>query len=494
MSKSERALRIGKHVSLITQSTGLKRVLIALLAGATTATALPPYDLFFVCFLSMPVLVWLLDDIRISNLESARKAFYTGWLFGLGYFVAGLWWIGNALLVEAEMFAWAIPLAVLGLPALLAIFYGTATMLASFTHPKSLIRILALAVSFTFVEWLRSFVLTGFPWNPIGQTIMPAPIAMQSLVILGLNGMNAMAVIVFAMPALFFNKPQRFISVTIAATLSIAHIGFGFIRLSNASENPETLFNVRIVQPSIDQAEKWDAQIRDRILKTYLDMSSQPTVDDKPLPELIVWPETSVPFVMKKGPDALTVFADLLKDGQTLLAGAVRTEGEEDTKRYYNSVMVINNEGVIYDAVDKMWLVPFGEYLPFGDVLSRLGFRRIVESVSDFSAAEERHTIEISNRLKALPYICYEIIFSDTATSNKYNANVIINITNDAWFGNTPGPHQHFRQAQLRAIETGLPLVRAANNGISGVIDKYGRIIDKLALDDVGIIDIAVPQ
>ena len=465
-----------------------------MLVGALTALALPPYDLFFVCFLTFPVLVWLLQHTRTNTLKSARQAFFIGWQFGLGYFVAGLWWIGNALLVEADLFAWAIPLAVVGLPALLAIFYGIATALACITPPNGIARIFALAVSFALVEWLRSFVFTGFPWNPIGQTIMPEPIAMQSIAVLGINGMNMLAVFVFAMPAIYLNRKQRISGITTAAILATAHIGFGFIRLMNAPENPETLFNVRIVQPSINQAEKWDTQVRDRIFRTYLDMSGQPPRDGAPRPDLIVWPETSVPFVLTKRPDAYPVFDDLLDEGQILLAGAVRTEGEGKTKRYYNSVTAINDKGIIYDAVDKMWLVPFGEYLPFSDILSRFGLTRIVESVSDFTAARTRHLIEISNGVKVIPYICYEIIFSDTATLNTYHPNVIINITNDAWFGNTPGPYQHFRQAQLRAIEAGLPLVRASNNGVSGVVDKHGRIIDKLALDDIGILDVAVPQ
>jgi apolipoprotein N-acyltransferase len=186
----------------------------------------------------------------------------------------------------------------------------------------------------------------------------------------------------------------------------------------------------------------------------------------------------------------------MVDDGQILLAGAVRAEaaGPGTATRYYNSVIAINSAGVTYDAVDKMHLVPFGEYVPFAELLDNFGIGRLAQSVAPFSAGTERHAIDTVDGVSVLPFICYEIIFPGLVDSAGTQADLLLNVTNDAWFGDTPGPYQHFRQAQFRAVEAGLPVVRAANNGISGVIDAYGRIVDGYAVDAVGVLDVGVPR
>ena len=477
---------------------GWRRALVAFLAGAVAALAQPPFDFFAAGFVSFTVLVWLLDgaagDPGEGLLRRAARPFLIGWWFGFGYFVAGLWWVGNALLVEAELFAWALPFAVFGLPALLAIFYGLAAMLARLMWSDGLARIAATAFGFGVAEWLRSFVLTGFPWNPIGQAAMPVPVLMQSVGVVGMIGVNTLAVLVFAMPALLASPRGRRAGFVLAALLAVLHAGYGFLSLSSVDAAPETLVHVRIVQPSIDQAEKWDASVRERIFRTYLDLSAGAPAGGAPRPELIVWPETSVPFILSQNSEALVALGQLVEEGQTLLAGAVRVEGEGAAARYYNAVVAIDAQGETYDAVDKVRLVPFGEYLPLAGLLSRLGMQRLVQSVSDFSAGAPRRTIEIAGGARVLPFICSEIVFPGIAGDGDTQADLILNVTNDAWFGDTPGPYQHFRQAQLRAVEAGRPLVRAANNGISGVVDAYGRVIDAFAVDAVGVLDLSVPR
>lgn len=482
---------------------GWQRALAALAAGALATLSQPPFDFFAVCFLSFPVLVWLLDGAASQPgerlLRRLAQPFLIGWWFGFGYFLAGLWWTGAALLVEAELFAWALPLAVLGLPALLAIFYGFAAMLARLVWSDGAGRIAALAASFALAEWLRSFILTGFPWNAVGQAAMPTPLLMQSVGAISMIGVNALAVFVFAAPALLASHRGRIAGFTVAAIAIALHVGYGTWRLASA-ETAAPLISVRIVQPSIDQTEKWDAQVRPRIFRTLLDLSALPPAEGATPPELIIWPETSVPFILSQQPDALTALAELIEDGQTLMAGAVRIEGEQaDTSlydaRYYNSIITINSDGEIINAADKMWLVPFGEYMPFADLLSRIGVEKLVRSVSAFSAGSQRNLLSTPNgSASALPLICYEIIFPGAAGYGDTDADFILNVTNDAWFGNTPGPYQHFRQAQLRAVEAGRPLVRAANNGISGAIDAYGRIIDAFALNATGALDVTIPH
>lgn len=479
---------------------GWRRALAAFLAGAVAALGQPPFDFFAACLIAFPVLVWLLDGAASAPgerfLRRVFRPFLTGWWFGFGYFVAGLWWTGNALLVEADLFAWALPLAVFGLPALLAVFHGLAAVVARLLWSDGLGRIAAIAFAFGATEWLRGVVLTGFPWNAVGQAAMPVPLLMQSVGVVGMTGMNALAVFVFAMPALLASPKGRLAGFGLAGLLIAAHVGYGAWRLSTADAASDTLVNVRIVQPSIDQTEKWDASVRDRIFATYLGLSAQPPAEGAPPPDLIVWPETSVPFILADRPDALVALGELVAEGQTLLVGAVRVEGASQAQdvRYYNSVVGINAAGETYDAVDKIRLVPFGEYLPFADLLGRFGMTRLVQSVSDFSPGGPRRSIETAGGMRALPFICYEIIFPGIAGYGDAEADIILNVTNDAWFGDTPGPYQHFRQAQIRAVEAGRPLVRAANNGISGVVDAYGRVIDAFAINAVGVIDVAVPR
>lgn len=475
---------------------GWRRALAAFLAGALFALSQPPYDFLAVGFISFPVLVWLLDGAASVPgegwLRRLRAPFLTGWWFGFGFFLAGLWWTGNALLVEADLFAWALPFAIFGLPALLALFHGFAAVLARLAWSDGIGRIASLAFAFAVAEWLRTFVLTGFPWNAVGQSAMPVPLLMQSVSVVGMEGMNALAVFVFAMPALLAAERDRVKGAVLAVLLVAAHAGFGAWRLSAGEDAPATtLATVRIVQPSILQTRKWDAAEQDRIFATYLEMTALPA-DGGP-PDLVVWPETAVPFVLSERPDALVALGELIGPQQTLLAGAVRTEGGP-SGRYYNAVVAVNGDGETFDAVDKLHLVPFGEYLPLSGMFSRLGLRQVVQSVAAFSAGAERHAIEAAPGVRVLPFICYEIIFPHVAGHGGVDADILLNVTNDAWFGDTPGPYQHLRQAQIRAVEAGRPLVRAANNGISAVVDARGRIIDAFAVDAVGVLDVEVPR
>jgi apolipoprotein N-acyltransferase len=473
---------------------------VAFLAGALAVLSQAPYDFFAVCFVSFPVLVWLLDGATAERpakrLRRLMPAFWLGWWFGFGYFVAGLWWVGGAMLVEADDFAWALPIAVVFLPAILAIFYGLGAALARLFWSDDIGRIAALAASFALFEWLRTFVFTGFPWNPIGYAAMPIPLLMQSVAVVGMPGMNALAVFVFAMPALLIGKRTVRAGLGLAVLLVAADVGFGYLRLTSPEAQPVRSLPVRIVQPSIDQAEKLDKASRDEIFRSLLTLSSAPLQPDKPAPKLIVWPETSVPFLLTDRPDALVAIGDLLSPGQILLAGNVRGEGQgPDGRRYYNSVVAINDHGEIVDAVDKLHLVPGGEYLPLADWFEQLGIERIIAMPTSFSAGTERHPIAVADGLKAAAFICYEIIFPEEVRDGVRGADFIVNVTNDAWFGDTPGPYQHFRSAQIRAVETGLPIVRSANNGISGLIDQRGRAIDAFALNVRGTLDatLAVP-
>lgn len=479
---------------------GAQRAMVAFLAGALGALAQAPFDFPAIAFVSFPVLVWLLDgaagDAAAGRLRKLRPFFVTGWWFGFGYFIAGLWWVGNAMLVDLQKYAWAVPFAVLLLPAGLALFYGAAAALARPLWNDGIGRLAALAAAFAVVEWLRGFVLTGFPWNAAGYAAMPVPFLMQSVTVVGMVGMNALAVFVFSLPATLAAPKSRLLPMLVLAALLGAHAGFGLARLELAPADADETLAVRLVQPSIEQSEKWDRSMRDRIFSTYLEMSARPPEEGSLRPQLILWPETSVPFLFQQRPDALAALGDLIGEGQTLLAGAVRLEGDtpnDPLARFYNSVVAVNSAGVLYDAVDKVHLVPLGEFVPFADFLSRLGITKLVELPGGFSAGGKRHAIEVAPGIRAVPYICYEVIFPGLAAAESADAQIIVNVTNDAWFGYSPGPYQHLRQAQVRAVEAGKPLLRVANNGISAAIDPYGRILDALELDGIGVMDVSVP-
>ncbi len=374
-------------------------------------------------------------------------------------------------------------------------YYGFAALVARLLWSGGIGRIAALGFGFALAEWLRGFLFTGFPWNAIGYAAMPVPLLMQSVSVVGMVGMNALAVFVFALPALLAARRHLLVGATLGALIVTAHVGFGYFRLAQPGDPAAQSLDVRIVQPNVDLAEKWDASVRDRIFSDMMTLSAKAPEPGRSKPQLILWPETSVPFLFTERPEALAAIGGMLDEKQMLLAGIVREEGGGASgieSRYYNSVVAIDGNGEIVDAVDKVHLVPFGEYLPFADILRRFGLVQFVAGPMVFSAGNDRHSISLPGGVRALPFICYEVIFPDLVAVDAASTQLIVNVTNDAWFGDTPGPYQHFRQAQIRAVENGLPLLRAANNGISAVVDASGRIVDALGVNAHGLLDVHV--
>lgn len=475
---------------------GARRIALAVAAGALGALALPPFGVFGTLFISFTLLVWLMDGLA-SHPESGwlarlRSAFFLGWLFGFGYFVAGLWWLGNALLVEADQFAWALPLAVFGLPAFLALFYGLATSLASLLWSDGFGRLAALALGFGLTEWLRSFLMTGFPWNAIGYGAMPFPLMMQSAAVIGLFGVTTLSILVFSTPALLGTRRGLPAGLVVASTLLVAHLGYGAYRLSTIDTAPDgTGTVVRLVQPVVDQSRKLENTDRVEIFEEHLSLSALPPQPGARRPDIIVWPETSVPFILTENQDALARIAEVLQDGQILIAGAVRVEyaAAGTPPRFYNSVYMVDSNGQILGASDKVHLTPFGEYVPFEDWLRDWGIESLVALPGGFTAGAVPALLTLPGGTAFYPLICYEAIFPGEIGADVSRATAILNVTNDAWFGNTPGPYQHFQQARLRAVETGLPLVRDANSGISAVVDPLGRIVAGLAFNERGVVD-----
>lgn len=483
-------------------SFGWRRALAAFVAGAVSALAMPPFDFFFVLFLTFPVLVWLMDATASDPARGVGRfwqAFKTGWCFGFGYFLAGLWWIGNAFLIEADQFAWMLPFAVMLLPAALAVFYGVAMMIARLFWRNDWRRLLALGGAIALAEYLRGAILTGFPWNAIGYGAMTNPLAMQKASVFGLYGVCALAVPVFSVGALAASPrhgSRGGIALPLLAALAIvcADFGFGYWHLRSAPLETVENVRVRLVQPAIDQSEKWTPDVQDRNFGLLLDLS-RGSGGDGGLADisLLVWPESAFPFILTQRSDALAALGELLPASTMLVAGAIRLEPGQETGRPFNSVYTINAQGVVSGASDKLHLVPFGEYLPFQETAESFGLMQLTHLRGGFQAGQKRRLLDAGRAGRFLALICYEIIFPGQITQDGERPDWLLNLTNDAWFGLTPGPYQHWRQAVVRGVEEGLPVVRVANSGISSVTDSHGRIVARIDLGKRGIADTALP-
>ncbi|WP_062227072.1 apolipoprotein N-acyltransferase [Aureimonas frigidaquae] len=477
-------------------AVGWRRALIAAASGFLLTFGLAPYDLAIVGFLAFPVLVLMLDGM-VRRGEGGRAAFRTGWCFGFGYFVGGLWWLGAAILVDAATFWWALPLAVFGLPAVLAVYYGAAFLLARRAWSQGAERILILALAFTLAEWLRAWLFTGFTWNALGMLAAPTPLLMQSAALWGLHGLTFLGVVLFCVPALFLTATDRRVPVlALAGLLAAVHLGYGAVRLATVPQAaPPGAVRISIVQPAIDQSQKWDPSEARRILDLLSDMTAQGAVAGER--RLVLWPESSFPYLISDESPVVAAVAQRLGPDDMLLAGAARIE-ERGTGEpaYFNAILAIGPDGRIEDRFDKLHLVPFGEYLPFQAWLERLGITQLTQMPGGFSAADARRAGQPGGPGEDwpvfLPLICYEAIFPDEIVRTP-DMDLIVNVTNDAWYGNTPGPHQHLRHAALSAVAVGLPLVRAANTGISTVNDAAGRPVAALPLGARGIVEAHLP-
>lgn len=483
---------------VILLSWGWQRRVLLLAAGAAAGGLVHgPLHLFPILWLSLPVLVWALDGVLDARPGRGWRrlwsAFAQGWWFGFGYFLAGLWWIGSAFLVEAEAFAWALPLGVVVLPAGLALFYGLACAIAAPFWREDASRIAALALGFGLAEWLRTFVFTGFPWNAIGYALTSGEVLMQSASLVGILGLNVVAVLVFAAPATLAPSRTSEQWPALAAISLVALMGlYGVLRLAANDLADVDGVRLRIVQPAIDQAEKWKPANRDAVFRSYLDVSRAPGFEEV---THFIWPESAFPFLLTETPEALGAIDDLLLEGRGLVTGAARLErvGEAE-RRVYNALYVLDDDARIIEAYDKVHLVPFGEYLPFQKVLERAGFSQLARQRGGFAAGARREALTLPGAGTFSPLICYEVIFSGRVLTSGDRPDLLMNLTNDAWFGTTTGPYQHLHQARVRAVEEGLPLVRAANSGVSAVIDGAGRIIARSPLGERVALDAKLPS
>jgi apolipoprotein N-acyltransferase len=478
---------------------GFRRALLAFLAGAASTLAVAPLNLWPAMFVTVPVAIWLLDGAAAGRWSGVATAAAAGWWFGFGYFLSGLYWVGFAFLVDARTFGWLMPFAVLALPAGMAVYTAFGFALARALWMRGAARILVFAAALTVAEWLRGHMLTGFPWNTFGYALTTPLVLAQGVALVGVWGFTFVALAVFASPAVLADEPadtrRPWLVPAGAAAVLVALAAYGAIRLATTPTAFVDGVRLRIMQPNVPQDAKFSYANKNQVMQHYLALSDRATGPQSTgVREAthLIWPESAFPFFLTREPEALAQIAALLPAGTVLITGAARPA--ESTHHAYNSIYVIDHDGTILSAYDKVHLVPFGEYLPFQSWLERLGLQQLTKVQGGFLAGDRRRALASPRAPKFVPLICYEIIFPHDAVPPGERGGWMLNLTNDAWFGISPGPYQHFQQARVRAIEEGLPLVRAANSGISAVVDPVGRVIHALPLGSEGVLDSPLPQ
>ncbi len=490
-------------------SHGWRRAGIAVAAGAIGALALPPFGLWLLLAVTCGVALWLLDGVTgRTRLRRWLAAARDGWLWGFGYFVAGLWWLGSAFLVEADKFLWALPFGVFGLPAVLALFPAAGFALAAALWSRGGARLLAFAGALTLAELARGHLFTGFPWNSFGQALAENIWLAQSGSLVGLYGLTLAALLLAAAPAAALTLPRRSALVWGggAGALLVGMALFGALRLPSGPMPLTEGVKLRIMQPNLPQDDKFHPERWRDILDRYIAISDRATsprtlgVQDA---THLIWPESAFPILIARTPAALQRITGFLPPHVTLLTGAARAGAMlpgETNPPIYNSIHVITRAGGVTASHDKHHLVPFGEYLPdpFDALIRGVGLSTFVAIPGGFTAAPSRRVFTVPGLPPVAGTVCYEAIFPGAVMpqgpDDAPRPRLILNVTNDAWFGMTPGPWQHLAQARLRTIEEGVPLVRAANNGVSAVIDPYGRVVASLPLGVDGVLDAGLPQ
>lgn len=485
---------------------GWRRALIAFVAGAASALAMAPFNAWPILFVTFPVMIWLIDGAGAGRLGGVPDAAIAGWWFGFGYFVVGLYWIGYAFLVDADMFGWLLPVAVTGLPAYLAIYTALGFALARLIWSAGPTRILALAAALTVSEWLRGHLLTGFPWNAFGYALSEPLALAQSASLIGLWGMTFLAVAIFATPAVLIDPApkgaaaRRYAAPALGLAVLLAMGVFGSVRLAHAPVRLVDQVRLRLMQPNLQQDVKFNYSAKAAVMAKYLALSDRatgPATSGVKDATILIWPESAFPFFLTREADAMAQIAALLPPGTSLVTGAVRAPDAPrnvPVTRAYNSIYVIGDDGGILGVYDKLHLVPFGEYLPFQHLMEKLGFIQLTMLRGGYIPGTVRRTLEVPHAPRMLPLICYEAVFPDELMPAGERPSWIVNLTNDGWFGISTGPYQHLQQTRMRAIEQGLPIVRAANTGISAVIDPYGTVVAQLGLGREGVLDSGLPS
>jgi len=486
--------RLAQCLALI---SGWRRYALAFLLGVCATATLPPVDLTPLLLIVFPGLLWL-DE----GSPDAWASFRLGYVFGFGYFLSGLYWIAAALFVDIASFWWLVPFAAAGLPAAFAFYIGfalSATNLAvRHLRLPGTARVFAFAIAWTLAEWARGHAFTGLPWNLIGYAWsggFPGAILMlQSVAWIGIYGLSFLTVLAASLPSLLgatsltpLPRVRRLLPVAGGALLVLVPGLGGAIRLA-ATPTADTGIWLRVVQPSIPQTIKWDPSAAQRNFRLLLDLSNAPA--NRAI-AAVVWPEAATPFLLERDAYHGREIGSVAASRGYVITGAVRADPTTGPiAQIWNSLEALNGDGEIAARYDKAHLVPFGEYVPLRGILP---VQKITPGTLDYSAGPGPRTIRLGGLPPFAAMICYEVIFPGAIVDEHDRPAWMLNLTNDAWYGRSSGPYQHFAIARTRAVEEALPLVRVANNGVSGVVDALGRVVARIDLDTVGYADLPLP-
>ena len=481
-----------------------RRFLLLLVAGAIAALSVPPLFILPALFIGMPILVWCLDGAeRLRGLRAFfSPAFFIGFSFGLGYFIVALHWLGAAFIQQGGIYLALMPLGVGGLAALLALFWAVATAVAHLMWSGGALRIVTLATFLAAAEWLRGHVLSGFPFDLLGYALTANDEMLQLASVIGVYGLTFIAALIAMTPALIWPADGRGIVVRLlpfflAIGFIAAQVGYGNWRLSNTSVDQRADIRVRLVQPMILEHRDWDTEEPGHIMDRLISLSESNGGIPADITH-IVWPESVFPFFLTQYPDSLARIARMLPEGVALLTGAPREPLDAEgipipDNPGYNAIFAIDTNGEIVSSYDKAHLVPFGEYLPLADFWKLFGIRQFVPGTNGWAPCNGRRLMTPPDTPPFLALVCYEAVFPGDI-GNPNEAEFILNVTSDAWFDGSIGPAQHGHHARVRSVETGLPMLRSSNSGVTMVVDPLGRVTARLAEQEVAVLDASLPE
>lgn len=458
------------------------KILLAFVLGLISALVQAPYNLIPLLFIGLSGLY-----VLISTATKKRHSFFIGYTYMLGYFGLGLYWIGNALLVADNPYWWAWPLSIAGLPIILGIFAAIACIIhTKFFSSTSWTSYFGFVGLLSISEWARGNLFTGFPWNLFGYSWSFSLAMMQSVSLINIFDFTFLTILwASVLGYLLLTQDQRNTKITISLCAILSLLGFyiyGMQRLQSSETKYNKDFRIVIAQPNVNQGEKWK---REKIIQNFENLVVQSQNSglqiNTPLKATyIIWPETSFPYAILGNTQGKNVISNMLhtyQENSYVIGGTLRYEPQNDF--YFNSIVLLNKYSNTLDTYNKNHLVPFGEYMPMSniiDIAPVVGFK-------GFETGDGYRPTKTPEGLSYFPLVCYEIIFPNLINSeNISNTDFIVNTTNDGWYGISAGPYQHLAQAQFRAVETGLPVARAANTGISTLIDPYGRILQESKL------------
>lgn len=441
--------------------------------GAISAFAFAPFHHQFLAVIGFSGFFY-----HLSWLSDIKTAFWRGWLFGVGFNIVSLYWIGNSFTTVGLWYL--APLGSLCLPLLLAFFPAVVAALTVKVSTSRTGRFFAFCLFWSLSEWARGWLFTGFPWTLVGY-IWDLP-ALQLTAYVGIYGLSAVTIFLITSIGL-----QRLPFIGLSAVIFACMWIGGNYRLSHYSRE-ETGINMRLVQASIPQKEKWLLEHFEDNLKKWVALSNLES--ERPL-KAIIWSESSIPTFVADYPAIRQMLTDAVPPNGYLIFGAPRKTTEDEKTLYFTSTLALNEHGDIVAISDKSHLVPFGEYIPFKNALK---FSKLTAGSENYSPGKGLQSMQLQGIPLFGPLICYEAIFSGEVIAPGTRPEWLLNQTNDAWYGESSGPYQHLEIVRIRAIEEGIPLIRCANNGISAVIDPMGQILNRLNLNDVGFIDFDLPK